>query len=490
MARAMAPRIRRLVSRCLVLAAAAAAARTPLGAAEDPPLAKLERPPSKVSFFRQVRPIFQAECQGCHQPAKAGGKFVITDYSELQKGGKSQSETPILVAGKPDESLLFQAITPQEGKPPEMPKRSDPLSKERVELIRRWILDGASDDTPMAVKSLISMDAPPVYESPPVVTAVDHSPDGQFLAVSGYHEVLIHKADGTGLVARLVGLSERIESVSFSPDGKLLAVAGGSPGRMGEVQVWELDGKKLALSQPFTYDTIYGVSWSHDGKLVGFGCADNTLRAIEASTGKQVLFQGAHNDWVLDTVFSKDSSHLVSVSRDRSMKLIQVATQQFIDNITSITPGALKGGLMSVDRHPSKDELLAGGADGIPKIFRMHREKKRVIGDDFNLIRQFEPLPGRIFAVEFSRDGERIAVGASADGQGEVRVYQAADGKRLGSFKPASPIYTVSFGPDGKTVAAGGFDGFVRIIDAEQGTVALEFMPAPIAGGSKFPRRF
>ncbi len=58
-----------------------------------------------------------------------------------------------------------------------------------------------------------------------------------------------------------------------------------------------------------------------------------------------MLYQGAHSDWVLDTVFSKDGTYLISVSRDRSMKLVEVATQRFVDNITSITPGALKGGL-------------------------------------------------------------------------------------------------------------------------------------------------
>ena len=49
----------------------------------------------------------------------------------------------------------------------------------------------------------------------------------------GFHEALIHKADGSGLLARLVGLSERIESVCFSPDGKKLGITGGQPGRMG-----------------------------------------------------------------------------------------------------------------------------------------------------------------------------------------------------------------------------------------------------------------
>ena len=177
-----------------------------------------------------------------------------------------------------------------------------------------------------------------------------------------------------------------------------------------------MESRKLKLSVPSTYDTLYGVKWSHDGKLIAFGAADNTLRAIESKTGKQVFFNGAHNDWVLDTVFSKDSSHLISVSRDRSMKLMKVDAQQFIDNITSITPGALKGGLMAIDRHPGKDELLVGGADGVPKIYKMFRQKARKIGDDYNLIKNFATLPGRIFSIEYSADGGRIVVGSSKEG--------------------------------------------------------------------------
>lgn len=171
------------------------------------------------------------------------------------------------------------------------------------------------------------------------------SADGKQLAVGGYHEVLVHDVDKLmaqqpSLVARLIGMSERIESLAFSPDGTQLAVAGGSPGRLGEVQVWSIDDFTLKYSVPVTYDTCYGVSWSPDGKLIGFGCPDNTVRALNAETGDQVLFSGAHNDWVLDTVFSKESTHIVTVSRDRSMKLIEVGTERFIDNITSITPGA------------------------------------------------------------------------------------------------------------------------------------------------------
>ena len=97
------------------------------------------------------------------------------------------------------------------------------------------------------------------------------------------------------------------------------------------------------------------------------------MRAIEVDTGKQVLYQGAHSDWVFGTVFSVDGSHLVSVGRDASAKLIEVPHQRFVDNVTSITPGALRGGINAIARHPLRDEILFGGADGMPKIYRMHR---------------------------------------------------------------------------------------------------------------------
>lgn len=176
------------------------------------------------------------------------------------------------------------------------------------------------------------MDAahPPVYRRLPVITALDYSPDGSLLAVAGHHEVLLHQSDGSRLVARLVGLSERIESVRFSPDGTLLAVAGGQPGRMGEIQIWEVASHELRLSVPVGHDTVYGANWSPDGRLVSFGCADKTIRALDAATGRQVLQQMAHEDWVLDTVFSTNGTHVISVGRDMTAKLTEVPTQRFV----------------------------------------------------------------------------------------------------------------------------------------------------------------
>jgi len=455
--------------------------------------------PVKVSFYKDVRPLVQLHCQGCHQPAKAQGGFVATEYAELFKAGNSGKEP--IVKCKPDESHIVQQITPQAGKPAAMPKEKEPLTAVQVETIRRWIRDGAENDTPASVQQQAFDDEhPPVYDGLPVITSLDFSPDGQLLAVAGYHEVLLHKADGSGLVSRLIGASERVQSVAFSPDGKTLAVSAGNPGRFGEIQLWDVAKRKLKLSLPLTFDTINGVSWSPDGTKIGFGCADNTVRAIDAKTGQQVLFQGAHNDWVLQTTFSLDGTFLVSVSRDRTMKLIEVATQRFIDNITSITPGALKGGLTAVALRPTKErrmvkrdletgggeqlynELLTAGADGTPRLYRMHRESKRVIGDDANKLREFEPMPGRIYSVSFDSDGVMFAAGSSSDGSGEVRVFRATDGAKVSTFEgQKGAVFAVKFHPNHKVVASAGFDGLVRLNDPLTGRLIKEFAPVPMA---------
>ena len=486
-------------------------------AADEPKKDKAGAKPSlQVSYDKQVRPIFQARCQGCHQPAKAGGGYVMTSFDRLVKGG--ESDDVAILPGKPAESHLVEQITPQDGKA-EMPQNKPPLSADEIELITRWIAQGATDDTPQNARARYDMDHPPEYTRLPVVPAVAFSPDGLLLAVAGFHEVLLWKSDGSELVGRLVGLSQRIESLAFAPDGKRLAATGGRPARMGEVQVWDVAKRKLALSVPVTYDTIYGVSWSPDGTKIAFGCADNTVRAIDSKTGEQVLFSGSHNDWVLDTVFSVDGSHLISVGRDMAAKLTEVATQRFIDNLTSITPGALKGGLSAVARHPKRDEIVIGGSDGEPKLYRMFRQTIRVIGDDSNLIREFPALPGRVYSVAISSDGRRIAAGSSLDGTGEVSVYayefdtalpakikaiqekvvttrsaqEAAElekyhkegVKQIANLKvPQGGIYAVAFRPDGKVLAAAGADGLVRLINPETGSLVKQFAPVTVKTNS------
>jgi WD40 repeat protein/mono/diheme cytochrome c family protein len=471
------------------------------------------KPDARVSYYRDVRPILQANCQGCHQPAKAKGGFVMTDFKKLLAGGDSEGKA--IVPNHPEQSAILKMVTPQDGDI-RMPKGKPPLVELEVALIKSWIEQGALDDTPADIGHHYDAQHPPIYSRPPVIASLDFSPDGKLLAVSGFHEVLLYENGSTNVSARLIGLSERVQSLRFSPDGQWLAVTGGDPARLGEAQVWDVAKRKLAVSAPISYDTLYGVSWSPDSKLIAFGCADNTVRAIEATSGKQVLQMGSHSDWVMSTTFSLKGDHIISGGRDMSVKLTEVAEQRFIDNVTSITPGALKGGVLAVATHPRFEHIVTGGSDGLPKAYRIFREVKREIGDDAQFIGDLFPMPGRVFSMQFSSDGKRIVCGSALDRVGEVLICsydftndvpkelrelmgkvpgarKPEEQKLLDDYKkqgirevaraaiPKSAIYAVAFHPDGTLVAAGGSDGIIRYLNATNGAIIKEFVSVPLA---------
>jgi len=427
-----------------------------------------------VSYYKQVWPIIQRHCQGCHQPARADGEFIITSYASFQKGGDMGEG---FVPGKPDESLVIDYLTGKES--PRMPKGKDPLSDKQIDLFRRWIAEGAKDDTPDSARKVLKPGEVPIYKAPPVITALVYAPGGEQLAVSGYREVLIHKSDGSERVTRYVGLSPRINSVEYSVDGSLLIVAGGSPGLFGEVQVWDTKSGKLQRSEMASYDTAFGASISSDNKQIVFGCADQTTRLINTKGKLNAMVLKHHNDWVFGGEFSHDGKHIVTVSRDRALKLCVAESGQFIDNITSITPGVLGGALLTIDRHPSKNWFLHGGEDGIPRIHKMIRTTARRIGDDNNLIRAFEKQPGQIAGVSFSGDGESFVVGGFSN---EARVYKTGDGARIATLSGhEGSLYAVAMRPDGQQVATGGFDGFVRLYDTATGKLLEQFIPVEVA---------
>lgn len=420
-----------------------------------------------VSFYQDIVPIFKRSCTGCHHPGKLKGQLDLTAYETFQKGGK---HGPAFKAGDPKTSSIIDEIS---GEEPNMPKEGDPLSKAEVALVERWILEGAKDDTPASANSF-KITEPPVYAVAPVISALAYSTDGNILAISGYHEVLLHKTDGSGLIGRLLGESTRIESLAFSPDGKWLAVAGGVPARFGEVQIWNIAQQELVKSFKPSYDSIYGISYSPDSRRIAFGCADKTAHVISPEDGRDLLKFDNHSDWVLATAFTADGKRLLSGSRDRAMKLIDASNGQFIDDINKLLDEVL-----CMARHPKLDQAAYGGAQGSPRLYKISENQGRTAANnDVNLVREFERQPGPVYAIAFSPDGSLLTVGGVAN---EVRVYKTSDGTRAATLKGHDgAIFCIAFHPQRNEVVTGGFDGKVRIYDAISGSLITSFIPVPI----------
>ncbi|HMP02137.1 MAG TPA: hypothetical protein PKC45_06520, partial [Gemmatales bacterium] len=340
---------------------------------------------------------------------------------------------------------------------------------------------------------------------PPVVTALVYSPDGQSLAVSGHYEVLLHAGDGRQLRTRLPGLSQRVESLAFSPDGSVLAAAGGTPGLFGELQLWDVAKQRLRHSVTMTGDSLYGVSFTPDGDKVAVGGADNSARVVQVADGRPVLRIDHHQDWVFGTGFAVSGGaatknqqqrvgarenvalkvqggklHLITVGRDRALKLSEADNGTFVDDINKLLDD-----LRCLALHPKGEWIACGGEDQVPRLYQIFRTRARVMmDDDLNLVRAFERQPGPITALAFAPDGQVLAVGCA--GTGEVRLYAVADGRRLAVLPAPSGggTYALAFHPQGQTLAAAGHDGWVRLYSVAEGKLQHKFIPVPMAAAS------
>jgi hypothetical protein len=93
--------------------------------------------PSADDFFeKQVRPLLVEHCLGCHGDKKPRGGLRLTSRAHLLKGGDSG---PAAVAGKPNDSLLVQALRYNDA--PRMPPKQK-LSDRDIAVLTRWVQIG------------------------------------------------------------------------------------------------------------------------------------------------------------------------------------------------------------------------------------------------------------------------------------------------------------------------------------------------------------
>ncbi len=96
-------------------------------------------------FAKDVLPIFQARCAGCHGEAKQRGGLRLDRGEHLGGGGDSGK---VVVPGSSAKSLLWQRVSSTDLKQ-RMPPTGDPLTPAQLELVQRWI-DGGAKGMPLA----------------------------------------------------------------------------------------------------------------------------------------------------------------------------------------------------------------------------------------------------------------------------------------------------------------------------------------------------
>ena len=108
-----------------------------------------EKPPAEssanafnipVDYVKDVRPILRAKCAMCHNEAEPSGGLRLDGVAHVMKGGDSG---PVLIPGHSTESRLIQAVVQAGDLKMPPPEEGKPLESAQIEILRRWIDQGA-----------------------------------------------------------------------------------------------------------------------------------------------------------------------------------------------------------------------------------------------------------------------------------------------------------------------------------------------------------
>ena len=94
-----------------------------------------------VSFERENLPLLEQRCNDCHYPEDSQGGLDLPRVSTFLRGG--DDDGPSAIPGKPGESPLLLRVTGETT--PRMPEKEEALPDYEIDLLKRWIAEGAVD---------------------------------------------------------------------------------------------------------------------------------------------------------------------------------------------------------------------------------------------------------------------------------------------------------------------------------------------------------
>ncbi len=417
----------------------------------------------KVSYRNDVQPILKHHCWGCHSSTKPKGKLSLDTVAAMRKGGRTG---PLFQTGKPDESLLIEAIS---GPEPSMPQKQPPLTMEKVRILRAWIQAGAPDDS-TGDKPRIEIKAPATYTFAPAITSVALSGDGKRLAAACRSEVVLMDVEGSTPPRRLPDgqrftHTRRVQS-GWQTTGRrrrhTRSVRRGSLPRSR--------GRPARRRSRVGKDTLFRGNFAPDGKVIALGGADGAVHVIPVDPKQPLRRFELHSDWVLDVAYTPDGKMLVTGGRDKATKVANAQTGELLRTLDN-SPELISA--------VAADNLLALSA-GRARSLIAYDFKIALSGVPQNqYARPFEAQPGEVHCLAVSGDRKLVA---AAGNFGEVRVYHISNRQRVALIsKVPAPVYAVALNAKGSRLALGSKSGLVQIYELPSGKLLKSLVPVPVA---------
>lgn len=423
-------------------------------------------------YVKDVAPIFNKYCAGCHNPDEREGKLSLETFAELQKGGERGAA---VVPGQAASSRLIRVLT-GDAEPKMPPKDNEAPTDAEIVMLQAWVDAGAKGPEGIEPPRVLVTPKLPAAKTSGAITAIAMSPLGTFLAVADYGRVELRGIGGPVITLR--ELPGKVNAVHFSPDGARLVTASGVTGLHGVASIWNVADGKLLREFKGHRDILYDAELSPDGKILATCSYDRKVILWDAETGESLRTLEGHNDAIYDLAFSPDGSVLATASGDETAKLWLVATGERLDTLHQ--PQAEQ---YVVAFSPDGQYLLAGGADNRIRVWKFVSKTERVINP---LVYARFAHEGALVGLAFSPDGKTLISAAEdrtmksweTDSYTEIHLYERQSDEATGlAIAPFENLLLVGRA-DGTLGRYEVVTGAGESLAAGQQTVASVPMPA------------
>ena len=437
----------------------------------------------KINFEDHVKPILRDKCLTCHNTNKKSSDLDLSSYSSLMQGGASGASVQ---PGDSGASYMYSLMSHQSE--PFMPPNADKLPDETLEIVRKWIEGGAPETAsskvmlPKKNNAALSVNVsagarpegpapmPDVLNLEPVVhttattavSAIATNPWSKLVAVAGQKQVVLYHSESMEPLGVLPFPEGLARVLKFSRNGGLLLAGGGRGASKGLCVVWDVKTGERVMTVGDELDEVLAADISADQTLVALGGPQKVVRVYSTATGELAYECKKHTDWIYSLEFSPDGVLLGTADRSGGLLVWEAHTGREYLTLTGHT-----GAVHSVSWRIDGNVLASASEDTTIRLWEM---------ENGGQIKSWGAHGGGVFSVEFCRDGRLVSSGRdriaklwdqnggallsfeafndlaleathcdetnrviAGDYTGEIRVWNGADGTRIGQLSTNPP---------------------------------------------------